>query len=68
MSWPQVVILLVSASQIARITSVSHWHLAYSFNNFASQIKAGIIEFHVAGQEEIQRPCQGHLVGEEDCN
>jgi hypothetical protein len=26
--WPQISILLISASQVARITGVSHWHLA----------------------------------------
>jgi hypothetical protein len=27
--WPQTTILLISASQVARITSVSHWYPAY---------------------------------------
>jgi hypothetical protein len=26
--WPPTVILLISASQVARIISMSHWHLA----------------------------------------
>jgi ABC-type Fe3+ transport system permease subunit len=32
LSWLQTVILLISASWVARITGVSHWHLAE--NNF----------------------------------
>jgi hypothetical protein len=28
LSWPLTVILLISASQVARIIGVSHWHLA----------------------------------------
>jgi hypothetical protein len=27
--WPRTVILLISASWVARITGMSHWHLAY---------------------------------------
>jgi hypothetical protein len=30
--WPQTEILLVSASQVARITGMSHWHLAIIFH------------------------------------
>jgi hypothetical protein len=28
LGWPQTMILLISASQVAKITGVSHWHLA----------------------------------------
>jgi hypothetical protein len=29
--WPPAVILLISASQVAKITGVSHWYLALFF-------------------------------------
>jgi hypothetical protein len=32
LGWPQIAILLISASQVARITGVSHWCLALNFN------------------------------------
>jgi hypothetical protein len=32
LGWPQISVLLISASQVARITCVSLWHLA-SFKN-----------------------------------
>jgi hypothetical protein len=31
LGWPQITILLISASQVARITGISHWHLALSY-------------------------------------
>jgi hypothetical protein len=30
-AWPGIMIFLISASQIARITGVSHWHLVDKF-------------------------------------
>jgi hypothetical protein len=30
LGWPQTSVLLTSASQVARITCVSHWHLAFA--------------------------------------
>jgi hypothetical protein len=31
LGWPQTVILLISASQVAKITGMSHWRLAPVF-------------------------------------
>jgi hypothetical protein len=34
LGWPKTAILLISASQVARITGVSHWYLAVAMAHF----------------------------------
>jgi hypothetical protein len=34
LGWLQMTVLLISASQVARIAGVSHWHLALFFLSF----------------------------------
>jgi hypothetical protein len=44
LGWPQTMILPILASQVARITGVSHWRLAkvnFESNRFMNTIKGG---------------------------
>jgi hypothetical protein len=45
LGWPWVVILLISASQVARITGVSHQHL--SVHVFLMKLFLWIVEWNV---------------------
>jgi hypothetical protein len=53
LGWPQTAILLISAFQVARISGVSYWHLA--FKNFG-----GAVSFYVEQALDLLIPFHSH--------